>query len=102
MSDINLAWMAGLFEGEGYIRKHKGRGIGINMTDLDILERFQAFAAVGTIRPKKVAEPHHKPAWEWAIYKNAEVYRLLELMLPYFGERRAFTALNRLDIIDCC
>ena len=101
MSRTDIAWMTGLFEGEGYITSTQV-GLGINMTDLDILQRFQSIVGVGSIRPRKVYGETHKPCWSWAIWNKADVYRLLELMLPYFGERRALAALNRLDSIDGC
>ncbi len=101
MSIKDLAWISGLFEGEGYIRS-KRNGLGVNMTDLDVLEKFLSIVQVGTIRPSKVYRKHYKPLWVWTVWHRRDVYYLLESMLPFFGERRSYDALNRLDAIDKC
>lgn len=101
MSTIDIAWASGLFEGEGCILT-KRYGIKLKMTDLDVVRRFQSVMGIGSIIPAKQPLPHHKLCYEWAVWNKAGVYRLLELMLPYFGERRAYAALNKLDQIDGC
>ena len=100
MNEINSAWMAGLFEGEGCIYKdprYNSYRLSLNSTDLDVLQKLQTIAGCGSIRSKK---SEHKPAWDWRIYKRADVIRLLSAMLPHFGGRRAYKSLNALDDLE--
>ena len=102
---MNLAWVTGLFEGEGCIYKDprcNSFRLTINSTDKDVLQRFFNIVGVG-----KMIEGHHaperqhyKPYWVWATHRKAEVKALLSMMLPMLGERRAYTALNALDTLD--
>jgi hypothetical protein len=73
------------------------------MTDLDVVQDFVDIIGYGNVREKKDAgsrKAHWKQAYEWQICKRSEIYRILEAMLPYFGHRRAYKALNCLDDID--
>ncbi len=95
--------MAGLYEGEGNISQTSKHGyrIQIGMTDLDVLKRFRDMAGgVGTIRPLKKYKSHHKNAWKLRVGDKENVSRLLSMMLPYLGNRRAYDALNALDTMD--
>lgn len=103
MDSIDAAWFAGLFEGEGNIQNAKGSNgvvLRINMTDLDILERVQKVTDAGNIYgPFKNGDKGVKPIWHWAIQYSPDVVRLLQIMRPFFGERRgqrADEALSRL------
>ena len=102
---MNSAWMAGLFEGEGCITGQMTRGdyfaprLSLKMTDFDIVNRFAQMANCGHLR---IEETGHKPALRWTCTKRADIRILLELMLPFFGMRRSYRALNTLDIIDKC
>ena len=97
--NISIAWAAGIFEGEGSIRKARN-GLKVAMTDLDVLEKFQSIVGVGSIRPYKLQRSHHKQGYDWACWKAADVKHVLNLFLPYFGNRRAYHALNALDTIE--
>ena len=104
MTNTQLAWLSGLFEGEGsiYIRK-KQRGLILQLasTDEDILLRLQSLAG-GKYRLKirNSAPKHWKPIYEWKLHANADCYQLLLNMLPFFGERRSYKTLNALDHLD--
>ena len=73
MSEVDMAYIAGLFDGEGSIyfkrgvekkKKHKGKGyrlsnsmrisMEITMTDKSVLIWVHEVLGVGTLRPKKV------------------------------------------------
>ena len=99
----NLAWMAGLFEGEGYVQgrprsyfRKDGRkftSVGfravITMTDEDVLLRFQSLAGIGTLRGPRVSpsRSNNKPLWDYSTY-GADAYALLVAMFGWLGERR--------------
>ena len=97
----NIGWLAGMYEGEGCIEKTSTRGyrLSIVSTDLDIIEKIQAFAG-GSVYPQKRYKAHHKPAWRWRLGTKEEVVKLLTQMLPFLGNRRAYDALNALDIME--
>ena len=100
---INVAWMAGLFEGEGSIywdKSNKQYRMNLQMTDKDIVDRFHNYAQAGHVYNREVRD--HKDCWQWKCSKRADIVRLLSDMLPFFGERRAFTTLNALDYYDDC
>ena len=100
--ELEIAWAAGLFEGEGCIShstKNQPR-LYIGMTDKDIIERFVEIVDCGKITTRIRKDPKHKAQWIWQIQKASEVCRILTMFLPYLGQRRAYKALNALDIFD--
>jgi hypothetical protein len=109
--EIETAWAAGLFEGEGSIMfnrvKAKGRRyasprLQLRMTDLDIVERFHVWAGVGAI--VTIANPAHiaagrKPAWDWRTAARDDVESVLLRLEPFFGARRGAKANEALAAI---
>ncbi len=104
MTDPQIAWAAGLFEGEGCITWKTRRGkpypyVMMTMTDKDVMQKFCSMFGLSLYhRPKR------KSHWQdqWAVETGAKhkVKELLSAMLPFFGERRAYKASNTLDLID--
>ncbi len=88
----DLAWAAGLFEGEGCItiQKHKIR-LQLASSDRDVVERFASVMGIGSlsgpvIRPTRLSA-NPKPLWFWiSVSSNAEL--VLRDLLPYLGKRR--------------
>ena len=104
MTNTQIAWVAGLFEGEGSIHirpTQRGVVLSLSSTDLDILNRLQELTG-GLIRQKirRSAPAHWKPVWEWKLHSISETKALLNSLLPYFGERRACKTLDALDQLD--
>lgn len=84
-----LAWLAGIIEGEGYIGT-SDMLIHVVMTDLDIIERVaQLFDA--KILTKKKKEERYKTAYGTAVYGRDAAGWLMTLY-PFFGERRKIAA----------
>jgi len=108
-NEAAIAWAAGLFEGEGcitHVATSNNRPVlKFGMTDLDVVQRFNqtlgspANILTETRRPKKDGHAR-KVYYTWSCAKKSEVVRILEMFLPYFGERRAYKALNALDWYD--
>lgn len=90
--EASWAWAAGLFEGEGCIRHSRGtscRRLALNMTDLDVLQTFQAVVGAGSLRERKQNVPKHwKRSWAWNCSTWSEVERIGRRMLPYLHARR--------------
>jgi hypothetical protein len=91
-----LAWAAGLFEGEGTIRINKPgkRSLGILVcsvvnTDLSVVEFFQA-RWQGYMKSATGLRSDERPAWVWVVgAKKAESF--LETILPYIHTERVWT-----------
>lgn len=104
MENADIAWAAGLFEGEGYITLMRVKArpdslhlirLGITMTDQDVLERFCRAVECGRVTgPHRHGDrpAHHKPVYRWGIGNRADVERILVAFLPWLGERRAAKA----------
>lgn len=90
-----VAWAAGLFEGEGCISFYQ-RDYGskvqpqmrLGMTDRDVVERFAAIMGCGAIGMVKPGTGGSKAVFEWRIYEAEKVRELIALLLPFLGERR--------------
>jgi len=93
-----IAWAAGLFEGEGCITKQPRRPhqprLQLASTDRDVVEQFREVIGCGSIslmsRSERLTE-NPKPIWAWVAVSNSAVQVLHEL-LPYLGKRRSAKA----------
>lgn len=92
----NLAWLAGLFDGEGCIRtppSKPGRrcrppNLKVQMTDVDLVRRAASIAGCGTLSSSQ-PRPHQRlRIYSWDVTKQLDVYALLIALWPWFGERR--------------
>lgn len=81
--DPDLAWLAGLLEGEGHFLRG---GVRVRMTDRDVVER--AGTMMGT-RPRveRARRPNWAPVWEAAAV-NAAGRELARRLWPLLGQRR--------------
>ena len=89
MSPVEAAWLAGFYDGEGFLVTYPNRHgnitnvkLGINNTTLVALEQCQRFTGVGSIRPKKV-EANRKSQWCWEVNGKRNVKALCEQLLPF-------------------
>lgn len=87
-----IAWAAGLFEGEGSIvaTGKTAAKLSIEMTDLDVLERFAQVVEAGAITAKTCTnkKPHWKDRYALQIYARDDVRRILVAFLPWLQSRR--------------
>jgi hypothetical protein len=58
-SDTDIAWAAGMFEGEGSmgVYGHNAPRLTVTMKDLGVLKRFQKIVGVGTLLPHANPQP---------------------------------------------
>jgi hypothetical protein len=108
MSREELAWVAGLLEGEGSFTlqktKYKGKvryiqpRIQVYMTDEDIIHRLRSITGVGYIygpvyrsgddgRGSRMED--WSPQYQWIVQRKAHAYWLLYKLLPHMGIRRS-------------
>ena len=101
MPKEQIAWVAGVFEGEGTFtyRTYSGTGrkqitLRIVMTDLDIITRLYEYTGLGNIygpytsSQLKKDGTLRKVSYHWAITKQSDVIALGEVLKPWLGERR--------------
>lgn len=103
----NVAWAAGLIEGEGclcVVRNSKAKNgktakLVVQMNDLDVLQRLQEVFKVGSIyyRP---ARKTSKESWAWTVYKAADVKYIITAIYDYLGARRKQKATELLEWIN--
>jgi len=96
-----IAWAAGLFDGEGcinaYRRKTKwGVIVRLDMTDEDVVQRFAAIMGVGQVHGPRQAQkgPNRKPLYGWYVQDASDALAVIELLLPWLGIRRKARALE--------
>ena len=98
-----LAWAAGLFEGEGCISIHKTPTrygtytyprLRVVMTDEDSIRRFHSAVGVGRIfgpyRPP--SRSTRKPIWEWIVTSFEDNQAVIAMLWFGLGARRRLRA----------
>jgi hypothetical protein len=87
MKQTDLAWLAGLLEGEGHFTDRDAPRIDLRMVDGDIVRRaaYLMGSKVGRVRP---ATSGRQPTYRCAprVGISLEVMRMI---LPYMGRRRS-------------
>lgn len=94
MKMVDKMWAVGLFEGEGCVgwidKRRRGSTAGyvsIAMSDKDVIYKLRNIMGVGNIYTQLL--PSGKTMYAWRINKQADVRKVLELLLPHVGNRRA-------------
>jgi hypothetical protein len=89
MNEVDIAWAAGVLEGEGsfVFRNTNSCAVTCQMTDLDILEKLQKIFG-GKIYSTKKREVHWKDAWHWSIATSKDAVACMRAILPHMGNRR--------------
>jgi hypothetical protein len=102
--ETDIAWAAGLFEGEGYITtNYKGRSpsFGIGMTDEDVVLRFTDIVGIDhkriRSRPPGI-DKRTKVLYELRVNRREDVDRVIDMFLPYLGNRRRERAIRALEM----
>lgn len=93
-SEAEIAWAAGLFEGEGCacVSVNRGRVISLlklAMVDRGPVEQFHAIVGAGTTRfHAPPSRDGKKPLWYWSANAKADVEHVADLLIPHVFERR--------------
>lgn len=93
MTEAEIAWVAGIVEGEGCItlvkrqtkRPDAPRNTGrltVKMNDEDIIRRLHSLTGVGTVCRESRGQ------FAWQVQKRADVPPILRTLLPWMGARR--------------
>ena len=87
LSPRDIAWAAGLFEGEGsFGTRPQGITASITMTDRDVIDRFSALFPFGT-RYERIL-PSGKTAYRWCVTKQSAAAGLMMTLYALMGSRR--------------
>lgn len=101
-SETDIAWAAGLFEGEGHLTiRHRGNNwrstfeMGVTSTDHDVVERFAAIVQCGNVRRRETRNGW-KTQYVWTC-GGTKARTLADRFRPYLGARRTarLTAIER-------
>lgn len=90
-TEVDVAWMAGIFEGEGSIgiRASSPRAE-VGMTDHDVMTHFFEIAGIGTLKGPALrlnGKDHWKPVTRWYCGGH-DAIQFLQIIRPYLGARR--------------
>jgi len=100
---INIAWLAGLLEGEGCFCKHsqaKSYNIKLVMTDEDVVRKAYLIAGYGTVRGPIFRNNSIKPCWEWVVSKAKYTLAIAYAIYPFMGERRSKKIIELINSIN--
>lgn len=91
-SETDLAYMAGIIDGEGSImkicrQKNPVWAVKVNMTDRPVIEWLHSFGGTFSPRPA-VKNGGKKDQWEWKMHRQLDVQALLLAVLPYLRVKR--------------
>jgi hypothetical protein len=86
---LEIAWAAGLFEGEGtiYRRSRGGAKLRLSMTDEEVVRKFADVFGIGVYR-RCLAEGPNRAQWEAATELRAKIDEIVSLVGPFLSARR--------------
>ena len=99
LTETEIAWLAGLLEGEGCFSLDRPGGknsryrafrISLASTDQDVIETVHRLTGAGRIETMwaTVRAENQKTAYRWALNRRDHVRLLIDRTLPYLHERR--------------
>lgn len=93
MSPAEIAWVAGIFEGEGHVRyQARGLQVRVGMSDRDVVDALGRFTGIGTIREmprgRRIDGGLYKPMFIWGVSNRSDSSALLAAIYPWLGRRR--------------
>lgn len=92
MDKTEIAWAAGIFEGEGSIVTPNRLLMG--MTDEDVVRRFQKAVGVGSLHLERLEDK--KDRWIWRVSNFEHFQAVVAMFWPWLGERRRARAIAML------
>lgn len=85
MNLTDLAWAAGLFEGEGTAGR---RCVQVGMTDLEPVEKLLGVLGVGRIYFRRTQNPKWADVWTWQTTTFEEHQAVAAMLWPWLCSRR--------------
>lgn len=100
--DLTIAWVSGLFEGEGSFNIGKEcltKGVTIPSTDLDVLEKVQKYFGGKIYKQKEIRNPKWKTVWVWKLNKFDSI-EFIKNIQPYLCTRRYKRSIDYFQIFE--
>lgn len=90
ITPVQIAWVAGIYEGEGTLILTPGGQwqLSIKMADEDIIRRLHLHTGIGHVNALGAEQAHWKPQWRWTVTRKQDLAGLLWMIRPYLGQRR--------------
>jgi hypothetical protein len=95
ITEAEVAWVAGVLEGEGYFGVYRARGgsqtrltVACEMTDEDVIRRLREITGLGSIHVGKTRDPNWKPTWRWSVQSVEGAQEVARAVRPWMGARR--------------
>jgi len=88
ISTKDIAWLAGLLEGEGCFRYRTTPTIQFAMTDKDVVGRAAGLLGAASVRFRKPQAAHHKPQYEVSIHGQLAAEWMMTLYVLLGARRR--------------
>lgn len=104
ISREDLAWAAGLFEGEGSFSIHNARSgnpvASLIITDEDVIRKFHSVIRIGSVAGPYVNKEHPewKPKWQWRASGFHVVQAVVALLWHWLCSRRRARAVEVLAV----
>lgn len=98
--DYELAWCAGIIDGEGSIMLNKGKSsmtyptVSVSSTSVEILQKLKDLFG-GCLVSKKTYENHHKQSYSWSLVYN-KALEFLKVVRPFLVEKEK---IRRADLL---
>lgn len=89
MSVEEVAWVAGLLEGEGsfMVQKKGSLCVSCSMTDEDVVRKLHELTGMGSVITDKL-RIGRRQVYTWRIANRSKVVELITYLRPYMGSRR--------------
>lgn len=103
---MDIAWVAGIIEGEGSIvcptTPSTKVVVTVRMTDVDVIQHLFDVTGIGRVngpyQPK--GKNYYKPYWQWVVTQTADCSRLLLAVYPLLHSRRQAKVAEAVDRIS--
>lgn len=99
MQQIDIAWAAGFYEGEGHLSYRTGNGgplVVINQCNKEPLDKLQALFGGQVYGPKKV-KGGRQDVYIWNLTKHTESRSFIYSIFPYLSDKKQKDTLDKID-----
>lgn len=96
-NELELAWSAGLFDGEGCCAKHTQSGgliVCINQAHPEVLERFRDAVGIGNVNGPYLYAYRKKAMYDWRVFGTKSTIVLRKLW-PYLSSQKKEQAIAK-------